>query len=105
LSYQKLADNASVMTGRHKGVYAYVKEKQPTVYLSGCVLHLIHISAKKTADALPSIDLNKKQSSTNPHHIIILLSMFFTILTLLLTFFFLSTFYYFYSPFFFQILV
>ena len=56
MSYQKLADNASVMTGRHKGVYANVKEKQPTVYLSGCVLHLIHISAKKAADALPSID-------------------------------------------------
>lgn len=50
------SDNASVMTGRRKGVYAYVKEKQPTVYLSGCVLHLIHISAKKAADALPSID-------------------------------------------------
>jgi len=50
------SDNASVMTGRHKGVYAYVKEKQPTVYLSGCVLHLIHILAKKAADALPSID-------------------------------------------------
>lgn len=50
------SDNASVMTGCHKGVFAYVKEKQPSVFLSGCVLHLIHISAKKAAEALPSID-------------------------------------------------
>ena len=41
------SDNVSVMTGQHKGVYAYVKQKQPNVYLSGCVLHLIHISAKR----------------------------------------------------------
>lgn len=50
------SDNASVMTGCHKGVFAYVKEKQPSVFLSECVLHLIHISAKKAAEALPSID-------------------------------------------------
>ena len=28
-------DNANVMTGRHKGVYAFVKDKQPSVFLSG----------------------------------------------------------------------
>lgn len=49
-------DNASVMTGHKKGVFAYVKEKQPSVFLSGCALHLVHIGAKKAATALPPID-------------------------------------------------
>jgi hypothetical protein len=50
------SDNASVMTGQHKGVYSFMKKKQPEIYLSGCVLHLVHISAKKAAGALPSVD-------------------------------------------------
>lgn len=50
------SDNASVMTGRNKGVFKFVKDKLPNVFMSGCVLHLIHISAKKAADALPAID-------------------------------------------------
>ena len=28
-------DNAPVMTGKHKGVYAFVKEEQPQIFLSG----------------------------------------------------------------------
>lgn len=44
------------MTGHRKGVYAFIKGKQPNTYLSGCVLHLIHIAAKKAATSLPSVD-------------------------------------------------
>ncbi|XP_021376724.1 uncharacterized protein LOC110465317 [Mizuhopecten yessoensis] len=49
-------DNASVMTGHKKGVFAFVKEQQPQVYLSGCPLHLVHIAARKAAEALSAID-------------------------------------------------
>lgn len=49
-------DNASVMTGCKKGVYAFAKEKHPNIYLAGCTLHLIHIAAKKAATALPPVD-------------------------------------------------
>lgn len=50
-------DNANVMTGHNKGVFAFVKEKQPQIYLAGCTLHLVHIGAKKAAAAaLPAID-------------------------------------------------
>lgn len=50
------SDNANVMIGHKKGVFAYMKEKQPNLYLSGCPLHLIHIAAKKAADVLPAVD-------------------------------------------------
>jgi len=49
-------DNASVMTGCRKGVYAFAKRKHENIYLAGCTLHLIHISAKKAAEVLPPVD-------------------------------------------------
>jgi hypothetical protein len=44
------------MVGHKKGVFAFIKEKQPRVFLSGCPLHLVHIAAKKAAQCLPPID-------------------------------------------------
>lgn len=44
------------MTGHKKGVFAFVKEKKPNVFLSGCTLHLIHIGAKKGGKVLPFVD-------------------------------------------------
>ena len=41
------ADNAAVMTGCHKGVFAFITRKNPAVYLAACTLHLVHIGAKK----------------------------------------------------------
>lgn len=49
-------DNANVMTGQKKGVFSFVKNKQSTIFLSGCPLHLVHIGAKKAAQALPGIE-------------------------------------------------
>ena len=50
------SDNASVMTGNKKGVIAFIERKQPSIYLSGCPLHLVHIAAKKAAGCLPPVD-------------------------------------------------
>ena len=49
-------DNANVMMGRHKGVYAFVKDKQPSVFLSGCCLHMVHNCGKKAAANLPPME-------------------------------------------------
>lgn len=46
-------DNASVMTGKNKGVIAFCREKHPNILLSGCTLHLVHIAAEKGAECLP----------------------------------------------------
>ncbi|GFR86306.1 connexin 27.5 [Elysia marginata] len=46
-------DNAAVMTGARKGVYAFVKEKNPKIFLAGCNLHLAHLAAEKAAAVLP----------------------------------------------------
>lgn len=48
------ADNAAVMMGVHNGVAAYVKEKNPEVYVNGCVCHLLHLAAEKGAQQLPT---------------------------------------------------
>jgi len=48
-------DNAPVMTGHHKGVYAFMKEKQPEVFLSRCTLHMVHNAAKTAATHMPPI--------------------------------------------------
>ena len=50
------SDNASVMTGNKKGVIAFIERKQPSIYLSGCPLHRVHIAAKKAAGCLPPVD-------------------------------------------------
>jgi len=50
------SDNASVMTGNKKGVIAFMEKEQPSIYLSGCSLHLVHIAAKKAAECLPPVD-------------------------------------------------
>ena len=47
------SDSASVMIGRFKGVAAFVKKEQPTVYIQGCMCHLIHIAAERAAHVLP----------------------------------------------------
>ena len=46
-------DNASVMTGVHKGVFAFIKQKNPNCVLSGCTLHLVHLAAEKASNLLP----------------------------------------------------
>ena len=47
-------DNANVMTGAKKGVFAFCKAKHPNIFLAGCTLHLVHIAAEKGADSLGS---------------------------------------------------
>ena len=46
-------DNANVMTGARKGVFAFCKAKHPNIFLAGCTLHLVHIAAEKGANSLP----------------------------------------------------
>ena len=46
-------DNASVMTGIHKGVAAFVKKKVPGVFIAGCPCHLVNLAAQKAAEKLP----------------------------------------------------
>jgi hypothetical protein len=41
------SDSAAVMTGVHKGVISFIREKQPDVFLLRCPCHLIHLSAQK----------------------------------------------------------
>ena len=47
------SDNASVMSGAHRGFISYIQKSQPTVYFAGCPCHLIHIAAEKAAKILP----------------------------------------------------
>ena len=47
------ADNAPVMVGRDKGVYGHMSRKNPSIFMAGCVFHLIHIAAEKGAACLP----------------------------------------------------
>lgn len=49
-------DNAAVMTGANKGVVAFIRKQNPEIFLSGCVIHLVHIAAKKSALILGPID-------------------------------------------------
>jgi hypothetical protein len=46
-------DSASVMVGRYKGVAAFIKKEHPSVYVQGCVCHLIHLAAEKAVAELP----------------------------------------------------
>lgn len=39
-------DNASVMTGKHKGVAAFIKKENSHVQIQGCPCHLLHLAAK-----------------------------------------------------------
>ena len=41
------SDNANVMVGKETGVYGCMLKKNPELYLSGCVCHLVHIAAEK----------------------------------------------------------
>ena len=47
------SDNANVMVGLRKGVFAFLKARNSDMYLSGCTLHLVHIAAEKAADSIP----------------------------------------------------
>ena len=40
------------MTGRNKGVIAYICEQQPHVFLQGCPCHLVHLAAEKASKQL-----------------------------------------------------
>lgn len=46
-------DNAPVMTGNRKGLYAFLKIQQPKLFLMGCLCHLINLAAEKGAAKLP----------------------------------------------------
>ena len=46
-------DNASVMTGKHKGVAKFVADQNENIYISGCPCHLVHIAAQKAAQKIP----------------------------------------------------
>jgi hypothetical protein len=46
-------DNANVMMGQHKGVVAYLHQKNPETFVVGCPCHLIALAAGKAANALP----------------------------------------------------
>ena len=50
------SDNAPVMTGKNKGVFAFITEKNKNVYLAACTLHLVHIAAKKGVACLPPVE-------------------------------------------------
>lgn len=45
-------DNASVMTGKNKGVLAYIRKFQSEIVSVGCPCHLIHVAAKHTTAEL-----------------------------------------------------
>eukprot|EP00057_Strongylocentrotus_purpuratus_P015562 XP_011670036.1 PREDICTED: SCAN domain-containing protein 3-like [Strongylocentrotus purpuratus] len=47
------ADNASVMLGKFKGVAAFLLKRAPSMYISGCPCHLMHLAAEKAAKRLP----------------------------------------------------
>ena len=51
-----LSDNASVMTGRHKGVLCYFHQRSKAIYLMGCHCHLSVQTAKTGGKALKSFD-------------------------------------------------
>ena len=50
------SDNAPVMTGHIKGVFAFLQKEQPEIFLSGCTLHMVHNAAKKASKHLPPIE-------------------------------------------------
>jgi len=50
------SDNASVMTGRHKGVLGYLHQRNKDIYLMGCPCHLSVLAAKTGGKALKSFD-------------------------------------------------
>ena len=45
-------DNASVMTGRHKGVLGLLHQENPQIYGIGCACHLSALAAKHGSKAL-----------------------------------------------------
>lgn len=47
-------DNASVMIGHKKGVFAFPKNKHDDIHLAVSTLHLVHIATAKGADCLPA---------------------------------------------------
>ena len=52
-------DNANVMVGKHKGVYAFLKKDHESIHLSGWTCHLLHHAAEHGSKCLPfSIDEN-----------------------------------------------
>ncbi|XP_054628077.1 uncharacterized protein LOC129179195 isoform X2 [Dunckerocampus dactyliophorus] len=50
------ADNASVMQGARRGVAAFIKSRNPHIYIVGCACHLMHTAAEKSSSSL-SIDI------------------------------------------------
>ena len=54
-----VVDNANVMTGKHKGVIAFVREKNKEVHLAGCVCHLLHLAVKTGIKSSTKFDLDE----------------------------------------------
>jgi hypothetical protein len=50
-------DNASVMTGRHKGVLGLLHQENPQIYGIGCACHLSALAAKHGSKALKLFNL------------------------------------------------
>lgn len=53
-----VCDNAYVMTGTHKGVFSYIKQKHDRVFLAACVCHLLSLALKKGIKASSKFDLD-----------------------------------------------
>ena len=49
------ADNANVMQGLHKGVAAFVKQIQPSVFVLGCSCHLMLLAAETACRQQPVV--------------------------------------------------
>ena len=47
------ADKAPVVVGKDKGMYGHMYRKKPSIFMAGCVCHLIYIAAEKGAACLP----------------------------------------------------
>ena len=50
------SDNASVMTGRHKGVLGILKQENPNIHGMGCGCHLSALAAKEGGKALQAFN-------------------------------------------------
>lgn len=46
------SDNAPNMVGLKSGVIAYAREKHGQIFKAGCIIHLVHIAARKGAEHL-----------------------------------------------------
>ena len=73
-----MCDNANVMTGSHKGVISFIREKHDSVFLAACVCHLLSLALKRGIKASSKFDLDDlmrqlywyvSKSSGRHHHL------------------------------------